>query len=469
MPIRPSEIDQEAYYTVAEAAVLAACATSTLREALRAEELRGHKRGPRQWLIYGQDLANWAKGTPFEKPSTNSENLDGPQTDSPKANGASTSRNQERNGVDFGLEVSLERPESEAYATLNKWMRRRQAALFVEHGGNLGQLWKLYIAEKEAEGKTQYVRNVKPIWEANLKPKFTALTEKDLTAPRTVRGQKHTVCHEYAVERRLAGASRATVYHELNLIRTLVNWGANETRKYVTKAKVWLPRRAKPRQNQLTPEQFAQIFRAVEEPHIRLFMLLAINTAQRMSAILELTWDRVDFEKRTVDYRVNRDDADILDLSGRKGRAFVDMSGLVYTALSQEKAFQDKLATKCDRVIQFRGRAIKSVRRGIYAAVQRAGIQGKHLGSHAMRHAGATWLADRKTDMREIQKLCGHEHIDTTQLIYAGQSRGYLQNAVDILDELVSQPLNLKPSDSAPVLITGQTANLVQNEGDQVQ
>jgi integrase len=420
MAAAPADLSSLLDRATAEAAVLAECATSTLREALRLEKLNGFKRGPRQWLIYGQDLANWAKGTPFERPPTNSLSQipNGQYCVYVKEPG------QERRR--FGLEVPLDQPESEAYAVLNEWVRRRQAAQFVQKGGTIGELWDLYIAEKELEKKVKYCRDTRWLWNANLAPVFAALTAADLTAPRMVNGRKANVCYAYAEARHKAGARRATIYHELNTLRTIMNWGAAETRKLVPKTEVFVPRRAKPRPNQLEPHHFELVFRATDEPHIKLFMLLAITTTARMSAILELTWDRVDFKNRTIDYRIDRDQDDILDSSGKKGRAKVDMGELLYRVLSDQKRF-----AKTDHVIEFRGKPMQSVRKGIYRAFKRAGVEGQFLGAHALRHAGATWLANNGTDMQKIQRLMGHEDIKSTELIYADHSRGYLKQVVD--------------------------------------
>jgi integrase len=354
----------------------------------------------------------------------------------------------------FGLEVALDRPESEGLAALNEWVRRRKAALFVTNGGKIKKLWDLYIAEKEAEGRKNYVNNATWIWNANLGPVFNAMTPEDLVEPLVVEGKKRTICHKYARDRQLAGVRRATICHELNLLRTVINWGSAETRGHCLKMKVFVPRRAKARPNQLDPEDFVRVFRAAVEPHVRLFLLVAICTTQRMSAILELTWDRVDFEKRTINFRLDRDQYDILDSSGQKGRSKVDMNGLLYRALKEQKRY-----AKTNYVIEYHRKPIKSVRRALYRAFRRAGVDGQFLGAHALRHAGATWLADAGTDMRKIQRLTGHEDIKTLELIYADHSRGYLREVVDLLDETVSagEKLNVRPAPRFRV-IEGGTA-----------
>ena len=88
------------------------------------------------------------------------------------------------------------------------------------------------------------------------------------------------------------------------------------------------------------------------------------------------------------------------------------MNELLHMALSEQKVY-----AKTDYVIEFRGKPIRSVRRALYRAFRKAKVKEQFLGAHALRHAGATWLADAGTDMRKIQRLTGHEDIKSTELI----------------------------------------------------
>ncbi len=109
------------------------------------------------------------------------------------------------------------------------------------------------------------------------------------------------------------------------------------------------------------------------------------------------------------------------------------MSKILYLALVEQKRH-----ARTRFVIEYNGKPIKSIRRALYRAFSKAGIKGQFLGAHALRHAGATWLADAGADMRVIQWLTGHDDIRTTEIIHADHSRGYLKGAVDFLDELIS-------------------------------
>lgn len=53
--------------------------------------------------------------------------------------------------------------------------------------------------------------------------------------------------------------------------------------------------------------------------HVRLFCVLALTTAGRKSAILQLTWDRIDFERGLIHL-------DVIGEKNRKGRAVVPMT-----------------------------------------------------------------------------------------------------------------------------------------------
>jgi integrase len=215
------------------------------------------------------------------------------------------------------------------------------------------------------------------------------------------------------------------------ILRTGVNRAAKN--HLIAGTRVWLPRRAKPRETVMTFEQMLKLIEECKAPHLRVFAILAISTGQRKTAILELTWDRVDFQKRTIDFRVDRDQNDILDSGGQKGRSVIDMGELAFHALSIAYRWRT-----CDHVIEYQGRQIVDVHQALKRAMRRAGITGKFFGAHAIRHSVATLIADQRIDLRMVQKMLGHQDFGTTDRIYAHHSRGYLEPAVAIVDVALS-------------------------------
>jgi integrase len=315
------------------------------------------------------------------------------------------------------------------------WIRRYEAALFVERGAKIGDLADAYFADRKREGK--YIAGIEQAWKA-LKGTFEHKTPDDINAPELVKGELRTICHRYAVEREDAGMRRASIHHELNCLRTILNWAAKPNRRLIpAQVGVWVPPNERPRRNEISPAQFAALMAECKLPHLRLYVLLAIFTAQRRTAILELTWSRVNFDKRTIDFRGDDRRKSILDTGGKKGRSVVDMPDSLF------KVMQDAyLWRRTANVIEYAGSPVKDIKTALNKAMERAGLKkkgdGQFIGSHALRKSAATWLADQGMDMRKIQKLLGHEAIETTEQIYAGQSAGYLTPAVDALDRAIS-------------------------------
>lgn len=310
---------------------------------------------------------------------------------------------------------------------MNEWIRRRERALFDESDQTIGDIMELYFADRLKDGKS--VEKERRLWRARLAPFFASLKPVDLNMPVTVDGEERTYPHKYAWERSQQGIRRATIHHELNILRTGLNWAAKPGRNLIQPVAVWLPRRAKPRNTKMTATELIRLLEECRAPHLRLFVILAISTGARKAAILDLTWDRVDLERRVIDFRVDNDNDDILDSGGMKGRAVVDMSQIAHEALTVAKRWR-----QTGYVIEYNGKSVKDVHGALKRAMHRAGINGKFFGAHAIRHSVATLIADTGVDMRRIQRLLGHEDFSTTDKIYAGHSRGYLADAVRVVD-----------------------------------
>ena len=86
----------------------------------------------------------------------------------------------------------------------------------------------------------------------------------------------------------------------------------------------------------------------------------------------------------------------------------------------------------------------QGVQRAIKRAVVQAGIA-KPVGAHTLRHSFATHLLERGQDIRTIQELLGHSHVDTTMIYTHVLNRG-ARGVLSPLDEL---PLRALPAEPA--------------------
>jgi integrase len=160
------------------------------------------------------------------------------------------------------------------------------------------------------------------------------------------------------------------------------------------------------------------------------FLWLALETAGRKQALLDLTWDRVDFETRVIH----------LDVPGRKktskGRANVPISKSLLPVL--ERAAREATG---DLVLDNKG--------AMWATIQhiatRAGLAGRRdkvpagkkpkatgISPHVLRHTAATHMARRGVPLWIIAKILGNSLL-IVERVYAKFAPDDLRAAVDMI------------------------------------
>jgi integrase len=222
------------------------------------------------------------------------------------------------------------------------------------------------------------------------------------------------ICVAFIKKRREQGISNETIRHEIGVVRSAIRWHNPHT-----KAVFELPPQPPPRERYLTRPEVARLLVNCTLPHLKLFVILAVTTAGRKTAILELTWDRVDFERRQI--KLAKGD------HGKKGRATVRMNETAYRALKQAKE-----GALTDHVIEYGGRPIKNIIRGFMEACKKAHL--KDVTPHDLRRTAAVWLAGAGRPMDEIAGVLGHTSSSTTFRVYAKFSPDYQQESAAALE-----------------------------------
>lgn len=221
------------------------------------------------------------------------------------------------------------------------------------------------------------------------------------------------MCIAYRDHRPVADA---TARYELLLLSTALNW-AKEKNHILDRPTIWLPEKDAYRIRYLERDDFEKFYGAVKSPHARLYVLLGVYTVARPTAILELEWSRVDFERGQID----------LNPVGRrqtaKKRPIVPINSELREAL--EEAFK---ARQSAFVIERGGEPIRSIKKAFQAASERSGVKAT---PYTLRHTGAVWAAEAGVSMAELAQFMGHDDDRTTQKHYARFSPDYLKDVSD--------------------------------------
>jgi integrase len=224
------------------------------------------------------------------------------------------------------------------------------------------------------------------------------------------------ICRTYIAMRRKAGAKDGTILREMGQLRASVLWQNRRS------PSTWeMPPAPPPKNLHMTPEEYRRLLAEAKSPHVELFLRLALHTAGRKAALLDLTWDRVDFERGLITLPNG--------LQGGKGRAIVPMGQSLRTALTT--AYENRT---CDYVIEYGGRKVGNIRKAIEHAVDQAGLDG--VTPHVLRHTAAVWMAEGGVPMAVIAQYLGHRDDRITQRVYARYSPDYLACCTKAIEKM---------------------------------
>lgn len=276
----------------------------------------------------------------------------------------------------------------------------------------IAELWQVYDV-KHVQKNNVALDSALYSWR-NMEPHFGALTPADVD---------QTVVDDYEAKRADGVLGKpsvsSTVRRELLILRACLNWHASPERgksRLLEKADVpafKLPDESDPRDRWLTTDEIAAMLAAAKAMHpgeTRMsrgerFLRLALETAARKQAILDLTWDRVDLKTGVIHFAVpGRRET-------KKRRPSVPISRTLRPVLERMK----KEATG-PLVMDHGGEVWATVQ----AIVVRAGlapkkargtgeaIKGTGISPHTFRHTAATHMARNGVPLWKIAKILGN-------------------------------------------------------------
>lgn len=288
--------------------------------------------------------------------------------------------------------------------TTDRVTAEQRFADFVKQFNALGEtiadVMQAYLRDKRSTaadpGRLEYA------WRS-LQPVFGALLPNQVT---------RDACRDYAGRR---SAAPGTIRRELAVLRAGLRWFDPQVG-----AVFELPPPPPPRERYLTRDEYERLVEASRQtPHVYLFTVLALSTASRATALLELPWNRVDLARGIIR----------LGAGNRlKGRATVPITARASAALREARE-----CAMTPFVIEYGAKRVLRIRKAFMRAVERAGL-GKDVTPHVLRHSAAVWMAEAGTPMAEIAQYLGHSSPDITYRVYARFSPSYLRGAAAALE-----------------------------------
>jgi integrase len=218
-----------------------------------------------------------------------------------------------------------------------------------------------------------------------------------------------TAIKRYALQR---GASDGTVLREVGVLRAALGYAVLH-KLIPSRPEINNPVPTPlPRQRWMSKDEARRLLAACTVPHIRLFILLALNTCARSGAILEATWKQIDWDRRLIDMGRGH---------GNKRRAVVPLNDDAYPALLIAK----ELACS-DHIIEYFGRPVASITKGFNAARAKAKLE--DVTPHILRHTAASWMVEAGVPIAEVARMLGDSE-KTVERVYGKHGPDYLKRA----------------------------------------
>jgi integrase len=236
------------------------------------------------------------------------------------------------------------------------------------------------------------------------------------------------VVDEY-IRRRCAGkigskkVKPQTVRRELSYIIGCQNYCAGPHKQMFSPGLInalLLPEDGKPRERWLRDDEIEKIYAAARRlrpgrkiSRIETYLHLGLNAAAREQAILDLVWDRVDWEMGTIDF----DDGQ--RLPGDKGRAVIKMNNRLRSFMQELYAERDKsIPDSRNLVLRNKGALWATLQLVVFEAglaptewvkpAKSAKPKATGISLHTLRHTAATRMCRRGVKPLTVARFLGN-------------------------------------------------------------
>lgn len=296
----------------------------------------------------------------------------------------------------------------------------RAAKAAEEARYTFNRLWSLF---EEVKSANRTVKDDRIRYNLHIAPSLGTKTIPDLTV--------HDI-NKLRAKMEKDGKSPQTVKHILTLVKRLLNFALRKgyVESLPGRLHITMPIVDNKVTENLTREQAQKLMQALDEEAdqtMASLVRLALFTGMRRSALLNLQWDDLDFERGFITLRG--------DVAKKKKTETIPMNG-------QARAILEDISRTTSPYV-FPGKYSDKPRGNITGLLKRvrekAGLPDTFRPLHGLRHSFASWLASSgQVSMYELQKLLTHSSPQMTQR-YAHLHDDALRRASDLAGTLFSE------------------------------
>ena len=208
---------------------------------------------------------------------------------------------------------------------------------------------------------------------------------------------------------------------------------------------VEVPKNKKYKNEIYNAEDMKKLLEKSRETSLELPIILASGLGLRISEILGLTWNNIDFNDFTItiDKITVRDKGQVILKEPKTEASIRTISAPKEIILMLKQLKKDRLAAKLrgeksHRELIFYDKNLNPVAQDVLSKKFRYFLQEnnlKHIRFHDLRHSHVTMLIDAKVPIKVISERVGHSNVNTTLNIYSHALREMDQEASDKISD----------------------------------
>lgn len=242
---------------------------------------------------------------------------------------------------------------------------------------------------------------------------------------------KRSTGKEYVRTRVGEGVKRQTASRELSVLSAALEYCRNEEIIDLPSPVRFENHKPEVRERWLTQDEIDCLIENCDEGFTKLWTLIAVSTAARSGAILDLETNRVDIENDIIDFRNPK-------LTCRhKPRAAIKIPSKLKPYLIDAIN-----KSRSGYIIEKNGRKLKAIYNYFQKAVKKSGLSG--VTPHVLRHTCAVHMVKDGVPIYEVSKYLGHTNTRITEQNYARFEPDFMRHSSGVGSKLISRASSVK-------------------------